>query len=560
MDENDPRRMQWGAPDELKWGEVISVPAAPQRDPLQAERDFLASMQTAHAPAGADLAPVVALRSASASSSPARYGEPQPLQDERALLADVETAYSPALPQRSGLDDLDDYPRALRVKRPRVASFVAGDSLVDSLRAALAQPFPRNLVIGFGIVPFVALLAGFVLQAVLAGGDWAHGGLAAGVDALLLAGAVAIGAAVRFALGRRGASFLPLGSALLVGLVVVGALGLAFSRQLHYTQALAAERSGAYAVAVAQYKLYGETAPNAPDLARAEAAWGEQLVAQKLYSDAALHLSNALADNPKDATISAQVSKDLYTVYSTWLAAGGDGMPYGDAASFFATYRTSSACDTTCQANAPQLQAQAMYLAGVQFAAAGDYVQATAQFDQLQAQAPTSSYAAKAHEPGAQAYLAWGQQLLKDANTCKGANSSSASLTAQYQTLLSAMQTLASKYGDTPEGQQGAQMLAAPQQVTGTLVGYPTNPVPTIHLSTRVDQTHLIFSNNYNVAVDAKTGAFTFPSVAPADYNLHTEQDVGYKTTYQIIHSSSGNLYNIHVGALCPLPLGSINY
>ncbi|HEX6819371.1 MAG TPA: hypothetical protein VF120_13420 [Ktedonobacterales bacterium] len=585
MSEHDPQGVQWGMPEELRWGEVVAAPATPPHDPLQAERDYLASVDTAYAPAVPASPPVY---SAPPAPSAGLAGQP----DERNIFAAIETPRTGTLPPRlpdappsslpgalPPLDEPADFghwgrapgrmsgrgepllaapplPRAGR----RRARYDMGSGIVGSLRAVLTEPFPRNLVIGIGVVPFVALLAGFLLQTALAGGDWAHGGLAAGVDALLLAGAVAIGIGVRFALGRRETPFLQLGSALLAGLVVVGAIGLAFSHQLHYAQGQAAERTGNFAVAVAQYQLYGETAPHAPDLARAEAAWGEQLVAAKQYANAALHLSNALADNPKDTGLNTQVGKDLYTVYSTWLAAGGEGMPYGDAATFFASYKTSSACDATCQTNVPQLQAQALYLAGAQLASAGDYAQATAEFDQLQAQLPSSTYAGQAHTAGAAAYLAWGQQLLKDPNTCKGANSSSASLTAQYQTLLTEMQTLSDKYGDTAQGKQGAQMLAAPQQVTGTLTGFPSNPLPTIHLSTKADQTHLIFSNNYNVAVDGKTGAFTFPGVTPTDYNLHTEQDLGYRINYQIFHSSSGNLLNIHVGALCPLPLGSIAY
>jgi hypothetical protein len=235
-------------------------------------------------------------------------------------------------------------------------------------------------------------------------------------------------------------------------------------------------------------------------------------------------------------------------------------MPYGDAAAFFATYRTSKACDAACQTAAAGLEAQTRFLAGTQLAALGNYAQAVVEFDTIQVQFPTSDYAPKAHASGAQAYLAYGQLLLKDPNTCKGAVSTSQTLAEQYQTMMSAFQTLTAKYGDTPEGQQGAKLMAAPQPVAGTLTGFQSNPVPTIHLSKTVNQSTLYFSNNYNSPVDGTSGAFSFANVTPGDYNLHTERDLGYKVDIHIIHSSSGNLYNIHVGALCPLTLGNIPY
>jgi tetratricopeptide (TPR) repeat protein len=384
------------------------------------------------------------------------------------------------------------------------------------------------------------------------------------VDALLLALAVAIGSALRYWLGRRDTDFLKLASALLAGLVIVGGASLALSRQLHYVQGQSAERTGAYALAVAQYKLYGEAAPNAPDVARADTAWGEQLMGQKRYADAAKALSEALTADPKDTTLVARASRDLYSVYSTWLSGNHDNMPYGDAATFFAQYRTSSACDATCQTTAAGLEAETRFLAGTQLAAVGNYAQAVVEFDTIQAQFPTGDYAAKAHTSGAQAYLAYGKQLLADTNTCKGAVSASQTLAQQYQTLIATFQTLVTKYADTPEGKQGAQMMAAPQPVSGTLTDFPpvtsSSPAPTIHLSKTVNQAQLYFSNNYNSTVDAKSGAFSFANVTPGDYNLHTERDLGYKVEIHIIHNSSGNLYNIHVGALCPLNLGAVPY
>jgi hypothetical protein len=574
MRDDDPRATPWGMPGEMQWGEVVAgeTPAAPApadprgpRDPREAERDFLASLETAHAPAIGAIPPAVPAVPPAAPPVPGGW-TPAPPADERDFLASLETARTPAISTRRSKG-----PRSLRIAglpsdAPRVAvmaPLAAGNpnSLWGALREVLAQPFPRNLMIGVGAGPFAVLVIGFILQALLAGGDWAHGSLAAGTDALLLALVAAIGVGARYWLGRRTTDFLRLSSALLVALVLVGGLGLGFSHQLHFMQGKAAEGTGAYALAVAQYKLYGEAAPNAPDVARADTTWGEQLSSQHHYADASRVLQEAVIADVKDAALTAHAARDLYTVYAAWLAAGGDGMPYGDAATFLASYRASSACDAACQSAAPALEAQTRLLAGGQLVAAGDYANAVVEFDTIQAQFPNTDYANQAHAAGAKAYLAFGKLLLSDPNTCKGELTTSQTLAQQYQALLGAFQTLTAKYGDTPEGNQGTQMMAAPQNVTGTLTGYPTTtPIPTIHLSKTVNQSQLYFSNEFNSPVDAKSGAFSFANVTPGDYNLHTERDLGYKVDIHIIHSSSGNLYNIHVGALCPLVLGSIPY
>ncbi len=560
MGDNDPRGNPWGMPGDMQWGEVGVAATPAQQDPSQADRDFIASLETAHAPAMPPIPPMPSMPPAIPEMSPGLAPTA-----ERDFIASLETAHASALPPLTSPKSQrrSQAPRAPRAPHPLATAPVLGEIVRfwETLRPVLAEPFPRNLALGVGIAPFVALLVGFILQAVLAGGDWAHGGLAAGVDALLLAGAVAAGSGVRYWLGRRSSGYVKLASALLLGLVILGGGSLALSHRLHYIQGQTAERTGAYALAVAQYKLYGEAAPNAPDVAHADTEWGEQLMAQKHYADASRVLSEALTSNPKDAALMARASQDLYNVYSTWLSGGGDGMPYGDAATFFASYRTSSACDAPCQTTAAGLEAQTRLLAGAQLAAVGNFAQAIIEFDTIQAQFPNTDYAAKAHTTGAQVYLAYGQQLLKDPNTCKGEVSGSQTLAQQYQTLIVTFQTLTSKYGDTPEGQTGVTLMAAPQPVSGTLTGYPsTNPTPSIHLSKTVDQSSLYFSNNYNSAVDAKSGAFSFAGVTPGDYNLHTERDLGYKVEIHIIHSSSGNLYNIHVGALCPLNLGNIPY
>jgi TolA-binding protein len=558
MGDNDPRGKPWGMPGEMQWGEVVATTPA-QRDPAGAERDFIASLETAHAPAIPTAPPAVPVAPPALAPT-----------DERDFIASLETTHAPAF--QSSLPPMSlrrsHAPRASRssswASRLSPTTPVVGGiaGVWDTLRPVLAEPFPRNLAIGVGVAPFVVLLAGFILQAVLAGGDWAHGGLAAGVDALLLAVAIAIGAALRYWLGRRDTTFLKLASALLLGLIVMGAGSLALSHRLHYAQGQSAERTGAYALAVAQYKLYGEAAPNAPDVARADTTWGEQLLSQKQYADAARVLSEALASAPRDATLMARASKDLYSVYSTWLSGSHDGMPYGDAATFFATFRTSSACDATCQTTAAGLEAQTRFLAGTQLAAVGNLAQAIVEFDTIQAQFPTSDYAPKAHASGAQAYLLYGQQLLANADTCKGAVSSSQTLAQQYQTLIATFQTLTAKYADTPEGQKGVKLMAAPQPVSGTLTGLPSAPAPTAYLSKKVTKSTYAteFSDEYKGPVDATSGGFSFANVTPGDYNLHTERGVSYPPEIRTFPSASGNLYNIHVGALCPLNLGNISY
>src|SRR5262249_19492396 len=109
-------------------------------------------------------------------------------------------------------------------------------------------------------------------------------------------------------------------------------------------------------------------------------------------------------------------------------------------------------------------------------------------------------------------------------------------------------------------GQQAAGLLAGPQPVSGVLTSFPTNPLPNAHLSKTANPSKFSFSNEYNTTVDGSSGAFTFASVAQGDYNLHTARDLGNKIEYQVISSSSGNLYSVHVGPLCPVALGQIKY
>jgi hypothetical protein len=561
-----PQRSVWGG-----W---------PQRDAGLAETAV--SQDGTPAQANTD-APAPSAPAPAAVTGPEATSGGSPSEDVRDFIASIETTHTPTL-TAPPLRTPSAGPRDERAYEERASDgqtydsrtyddpihdrdeLGGGYSLLGGLNRGalvtfLARPFARRVTIAVAVAPFVVMLLGFVLQALLAGGDWTQGAFAASIDAFLLALVVAIGGVARYMLGRRGTATVALGGALCVGLLASGGGGLLLAHSAHYFQGQALERAAKWSDAIQQYQVYGEKAPHAPDIARVEVAWGEQLLARMQYGDAGKQLSLGLAANPSDTALADRAAKDLYLTYSAWLAGGGEGMPYGNAAAGFAAYRASQTCDSACQTTVAGLEAQVRFLYGGQLTNVSDYADAIVQFELVQSQFPSSPYAAQAHAAAAKAYSSYGAQQLGNTDTCKGAlPSASQDQANKYKQVLTTYQTLASKYADTPEGQQAVGVLAAPQPVSGVLTSIPTNPLPTAHLSKTANPSKFNFSNEYNTSIDGGSGAFTFANVAQGDYNLHTSRDLGNKIEYQVISSSSGNLYSVHVGPLCPIALGQIKY
>jgi hypothetical protein len=412
--------------------------------------------------------------------------------------------------------------------------------------SVLAEPFPRAWTLGVAGGVALALIVAFLVQALIMRGDWAESALVAGYTAFGLAVFALVVAGVRYALGRRATIFYALAGLLLAVLLGTGGGSLALAHQMHLVQGRSFENARQWDQAAREYALYGERAPHAPNLQRVYLHWGQDLAQKQAWSDAATHLSAALAANPGDANLAAQVNTALYTTFAGWMRADVADVPYSAAIESFKTERGAASCDATCQTDSATLEAQARYLYGQQLSTDHRYADAAAQFSAIEAQLGASTYAAQSHTAAATAYLALGQEQIAGP-ICSDA--------------VPTYQTLAKSYSDTPEGKQAIGALAAPQKVTGKFTGQPTgSPVPRVRLSRFVNPTSFVFSNDYATNLDTATGAFAFGAVKPGAYNLSTARDLGYKVDFHYFHGASGDLYTVKVTPLCAMDLGSIAY
>ena len=406
----------------------------------------------------------------------------------------------------------------------------------------LAQPFPFWLTLLLFAGPFVLLAFVYSAVEIVAHGDWSDGARAAGIAGIVLAGVALLVLVVRLISGRRAFVTVALGLLLVVVLAGAGAGGITFAAPLHGIEARSLEQSGQWPGAIREYQLAGEAGPNAPDVARVYDEWGEQSLAHGNYEQAAITFETAITTYAQSGVAYDRAQQDLFKTYTAWLQADPQTVPYPDAIAAFVAYRAAPSCDATCQSATQDAEAQARYLYGSQLAGQSQYNDAIKQFETVQVQFPKSQYAPQAHSAAATAYYSLGQQQL--GQTCTDA--------------VPTYQTLAKKYGDTPEGRKAKAALAAPQRVTGKLINYPNNPVPAILLSRSADPTNFSFSRDYSTLPSA-SGSFIFGNVAQGSYNIATlrmTQSQEEETWYQ----DGSNLYTVHVGPLCPTDFGTYNY
>jgi len=410
---------------------------------------------------------------------------------------------------------------------------------------SLGRAFSLRRTVAFGVAPFVALALVFLLETLAFRGDWAAGALAAGIAAFALAALALMLWLGRLLMGRRARVTALLALALVAALLVVGVSGVTLNKPLHRAQARQLEGAGQWNAAIHEYALAGEAPPNAPDIARAYVASGEQALRRQQYAVAAQAFSAVVVRYSQSGAAVQQARDDLYQTYSDWVQTASNAAPYLAIITYVKAYQQSAACDTPCQNAAPDLDAEAFFLYGQQLVARQQYANAINAFETTQAAYPGTAFARKAHTVAATTYLTYGKQLL--ATACGSA--------------LPLYQTLAKSYADTPEGHTAQQALAAPQSVTGTLQGFPTNPLPTAYLSKSVNLSIFFFSDDYSAKVNATTGVFTFTGVAQGTYNLSTAQTLSNGTDYRVFKdATSGNVYSVQVGPLCPTNLGTLSY
>ena len=404
-------------------------------------------------------------------------------------------------------------------------------------------PHRTRRSIGAGIV--VALAIALLLEVVVLRGDWAAGALAMGIAAVWLALLSIVVWMVRWSRGRRARSTTIASLALAAILLLVGTAGTLGVNPLHLAQARQLEGSGQWAGAIREYAQTGERSPNAPDIARVYDEWGEAQLSRHDYAGAAASFTTVLEHFPTTSGGSvARANRDLYATYSGWIPTGATTLNFPLALNFLTSYAQQS-CNAACQQQTTMLLAQAYYEFGEQLAAQKRYADAITQFQTVQASYAQSAFATQAHSAAASAYYTYGQQWLT--SVCANA--------------LPLYQTLARNYADTPEGKLARQALVAPQSVTGTLTGYPTNPAPSLHLSKSINASIFVFSDDYSATLDSQTGAFTFSRVALGNYNLSAARPNGNGAVqFDIFHDAKGNAYTVHVGPLCPLNLGTLAY
>ncbi|HEU5342821.1 MAG TPA: hypothetical protein VFU60_00615 [Ktedonobacterales bacterium] len=410
----------------------------------------------------------------------------------------------------------------------------------------LALPFPLWLTLGAPVALALTLAAVYIVETTLLGGDWATGALAVSFTAFALA-LVVIGLLVgRVAMGRRSFGAVALGGLLALSLIGAGAGGIAQTNPLRRAQAQQAASAGDWSVAVDEYTQAGERAPGSAALAGVYTEWGESLLRHGDYAGATEKLTTVVKTYAQSGASVPRARADLFKTYSLWIKSGAITLPFKQSLDFLASYSGDPACDSACKQSIIDLTGQAHYQYGEQLVKASQFKQAIAEFELVLDQYAKSDFAPKAHGAAAAAYWSLGQQLL----------------TQDCASAIPAYQTLVSKYGDTSQGQQAKSALAAPQTVTGTMTGFPNNPVPTIYLSKHVNPSANAYSHDYKATLDTKTGIFTFSKVAVGSYYLTTYRKVSstqeaftyYKDT------GTGKPYALNVTPLCATELGSLGY
>lgn len=414
------------------------------------------------------------------------------------------------------------------------------------MRAALAQPWPRWLAAVAAGGSLLAVLVAFLVAVNALRADWAVGGLAAGIAALIIAMLAAGVWMARFVAGQRTYTALAFTLALIVVLASLGVAGIEEMAGIHQLEAAHLEQVHDYQSAIQERELAGETAPPSQGIARDLVAWGEQALAQHQYSQAASVLTTAVALYANGSPSLARANADLYATMRDWLQADGQDFPYASAIQVFETYSASLACDATCEQEAPTLLAQAHFLYGEQLLAAGDDLDAADQMVIVQTKYGSSTYASQAHADAAKAYYAYGKAQV-DTPSCAAA--------------VPIYRTLAKSYHDTAEGSAAAKALAQPGRVTGTLTGFSGATIPTLYLSRQIDPSNFYYSDEYSASVNAKSGAFTFSVVAQNAYFFSAVATSQGQYVYTLYHDkSSGQPLVVVVGPLCPTQLGNVPY
>ncbi|HEU0025582.1 MAG TPA: hypothetical protein VFQ25_00570 [Ktedonobacterales bacterium] len=410
--------------------------------------------------------------------------------------------------------------------------------------SALAQPFPIWLTLAAPLVMLATLALAFGAEVYLLGADWATGALAAALAALALAAVTVIVLIVRLVAGRRALGTVLLAGLLTLTLVGSGVAGFSQVNPLRRMQAQQFEAAHQWQEAINEYAQSGESAPNAPDIARIYTEWGEAMAASGDYAGAASKLATVTQTYAKSGTYVPRARADLYDTYVKWIRSGATTLPFQQSLAFLANYAADPACDATCQQTIKDVSGQAHFQYGQQLLKASQYKQAITEFELVQAQYATSDFAKQAHVGAAQAYLALGQQTL----------------TQDCQSAVPYYEALAKTYGDTDEGKQAKAKLAAGVKVNGVISGAPGKPAPTVFLSLHVTPSRYFASGEYKTSLSLPSGKYTFNSVKPGVYYLTTLRTTATQIVYTWYNGSNNKPYGIQIGPMCAMDLGTLKY
>ncbi len=410
--------------------------------------------------------------------------------------------------------------------------------------SALAQPFPIWLTIAAPLVMALTLAMAFGAEVLLLGADWATGALAAALAAFALAVVTLAVLVTRLIAGRRALGTVGLAALLALALTGGGLAGISQLNPLRSAQAHQFESARQWQAAINEYAQMGEHAPNAPDIARVYAEWGEALSRSGDDAGAASRLATVTQTYAQSGAPVSRARADLYSVYVTWIRSGATTLPFQQALTFLASYASDPACDASCQRTIVDVSGQARYQYGQQLLKASQYKQAITEFELAQTKYSASPYAKPAHLGAAQAYMALAQQTLSQ--DC-------ASAVPYYQ-------TLATSYGDTSQGRQAQAKLAAPVTVTGVMTGAPGNPAPTIYLSRKINPSQSYASEDYHASLNLSTGKYSFASVLPGVYYLTTLRTTSTQIIYTWYVGSDNNPAPVRVGPICAMDLGALKY
>ncbi|HJT57111.1 MAG TPA: tetratricopeptide repeat protein [Ktedonobacteraceae bacterium] len=419
----------------------------------------------------------------------------------------------------------------------------------------IARPLPLWAFI-FSIVVVGAMLVALFFT----GSDWAAGAMRVGIVSGVLAILILLATIVRTLAGmaarsnpKRRIQFISTGL-LVVILLVTSGIGLTQQTALHQMQGRSLEGQQQWESAINEFQLAGEHAPNSDNIARTYDEWGEQLSNTQHYGSSIDKFNTVLDTFSAAPSEVIRAQSDNVTAYLNWGKQAEQQHDYSDAITHFSDLLNLSYCNTNCQAQANALDATANYNLAETQLAAQQYASAANTFQTLATLFPKSPEAQKDHEDFAKALFGQGKQQLTSA--CSSA--------------IPIYQELASKFGDTPQGQQASAALKAPQDVKGRF----TTAVPkSSALTPKAVLAQGLYANIpqgqfFQLIAGAPTviiksdGSFDFKAVKQGKYDLawgtnNTDGSAFYYFSYR--QSDKSLIYIANVGPLCPFDFGSID-